>query len=395
MRILHIIGTLRPEAGGPSQAVRMLLSYRDIGYFGEVATLDDPAAPFLKTLDFPVYPFGPTRTNYGFTPKLVPWIKENHRNYDGVIVHGLWQYCGSAARQALAGTETPYMVFTHGMLDPYFKRAYPLKHLKKWLYWAPVEYRVLRNAYRVLFTSQTEKQLAEKSFWLHRWNPYVVPYGVSGPPQGTSKEMLSEAFFEHVPEVRGKRFLLFLSRIHRKKGCDLLLEAFGKIAQKDPDLHLVMAGPDQENWGAELRQIARSAGVEDRIHWPGMLTGDLKWGAFYSSEAFVLPSHQENFGIAVAEAMSCGKTVLLSNQVNIAPDIAADHAGLMEPDTAEGTLRLLERWIATPSEERKAMAERAMQCFRQRYDMRENAKTILRLFESAKTSTGETVPSHS
>jgi glycosyltransferase involved in cell wall biosynthesis len=388
MRILHIIGTLSPEAGGPSQSVRMILSHREIGYFGEVATLDDPAAPFLKTLDFPVYPLGPVSSTYGFTPKLIPWIQQNYRNYEGVVVHGLWQYHGRATRRALGGN-MPYMVFSHGMLDPYFKHAFPLKHLKKWLYWAPFEYHVLRDAYRVLFTSTAEKELAEKSFWLHRWNPHVVPYGVNGPP--ADSQALRDAFFERCPEVKGKRFLLYLSRIHRKKGCDLLIEAFGKIARKDPALHLVMAGPDQQGWTQDLQQMARNAGISDRVHWPGMLTGDSKWGAFYASEAFILPSHQENFGIAVAEALSCARPVLLSDKVNIAEVIADDQAGFMEPDTAEGTLRLLERWISTAPETRAAMSKRAIECFQQRYDMRENAKTIMHLFESAKTQQSEIV----
>lgn len=386
MQILHIIGTLSPEAGGPSQAVRMILSHREIGYRGEVVTLDDPAAPFLKTLDFPVHPLGPVSTTYGYTPKLVPWIQQNYHRFDGVVVHGLWQYGGRATRQALAG-RLPYMVFTHGMLDPYFKRASRLKHLKKWLYWAPVEYRVLREAYRVLFTSEAERDLAEESFWLHRWTPHVVPYGVNGPPT-TVPDVLAEPFYEHCPEARGKRFLLYLGRIHRKKGCDLLIEAFGKIAQKDPDLHLVMAGPDQQGWGKDLAQMATDAGIQNRVHWPGMLSGDAKWGAFFSCEAFVLPSHQENFGIAVAEALSCGKPVLLSDQVNIAPDIASDGAGLMEADSADGTLRLLQRWIATSAEERSQMSERAIECFRRRYDMGQTAKTILNLFDQARRETG-------
>jgi glycosyltransferase involved in cell wall biosynthesis len=122
-----------------------------------------------------------------------------------------------------------------------------------------------------------------------------------------------------------------------------------------------------------------------------MLTGDAKWGAFHSCEAFVLPSHQENLGIAVAEALSCGKPVLLSDQVNIAPDIARDGAGLMEPDTAEGTLRLIERWIDISAESRSQMSERAIDCFRRRYDMGATAKTILNLFENAKREAGTTV----
>ena len=97
-----------------------------------------------------------------------------------MVVNGLWQYCGYAAWRALTGN-TPYVVFTHGMLDPYFRYAFPLKHIKKWIYWVPFEYRVLRDAYRVLFTSKAEKRLAEQSFSLHQWNAYVVPYGASGP----------------------------------------------------------------------------------------------------------------------------------------------------------------------------------------------------------------------
>jgi glycosyltransferase involved in cell wall biosynthesis len=380
MRILHIIATLNPAAGGPTESVRVLLSYGPIGYTGEVVTLDDPKAPFLKEIPFPVHALGPFRTTYGFNTKLLPWLMANRERFDGVVVNGLWQYCGFAAWRALAGN-TPYVVFTHGMLDPYFKHAFPLKHVKKWLYWFPFERRVLRDAYRVLFTCKAERRLAELSFRNIRWNPYVVPYGASGPTG--DPEAQREAFFEKCPQVRGKRYLLFLGRIHRKKGCDLLVDAFVKVAAADPELDLVMAGPDSQHWSAKLQQIAVRAGIAHRVHWPGMVTGDAKWGAFFASEAFILPSHQENFGIAVAEALGCGKPVLLADKVNIAEDIADDGAGLMELDTAEGTLRLLERWIGMTVQEREEMAERAYRCFHSRYDMRENAKAIIRLFENA------------
>lgn len=384
MRILHIIGTLNPEAGGPTESVRVLLSYGPIGYTGEVVTLDDPKVPYLQKFDFPVHALGPTKTKYGFNSKLLPWLKANRSRFDGAVVNGLWQYCGYAAWRALAGN-TPYVVFTHGMLDPYFKHAYPLKHIKKWLYWIPVEYRILRDAYRVLFTSKAEKRLAEQSFWLRRWNPYVVPYGASASPGEPAA--LQEAFLERYPSIRDKRFLLFLGRIHRKKGCDLLINAFGRLAHRDPELHLVMAGPDPQHWSSALKEMAQNHGIANRVHWPGMLTGNAKWGAFFAAEAFVLPSHQENFGIAVAEALGCGTPVLLADKVNIAEDIVEDRAGLMESDTQEGTVNLLQRWIATSPEERRAMSRQAADCFRHRYDMRENAKTIIRLFETATTNT--------
>jgi glycosyltransferase involved in cell wall biosynthesis len=381
MRILHIITTLDPATGGPAEIVRVLLNYGPEGCAQEVATLDDPQAPFLREISFPVHALGPMTSTYGRSPRLIPWLKANRARYDGVIVHGMWQYGGYAVWRTMSG-RVPYVVFTHGMLDPYFKRAFPWKHLKKWLYWLPVEYWVLRGAYRVLFTCDAEAELAAQSFWLHRWNPFVVPFGTI-PPAG-DPETQQEAFFIACPAARNRRFLLFLGRIDRKKGCDLLIDAFVKLAARDPELDLVIAGPDPRNWRAELERTAQAAGVTARIHWPGMLRGNAKWGAFYAAEAFVLPSHQENFGIAVAEALACARPVLLSDKVNIASEIAADGAGLMETDTAAGTERLLERWIDLPPAERRAMRNRARDCFHRRYDMRENAKTTVRLFNNSR-----------
>jgi glycosyltransferase involved in cell wall biosynthesis len=379
MRILHVIPSLDPATGGPMEIVRVLLDYGPEDCTQEVVTLDDPNAGFLREFGFPVHALGPRNSVYGRNKKLIPWLKANRGRFDGVVVHAMWLYTDYAVWRTMRG-HVPYVVFPHGMLDPYFKRAFPLKHLKKWLYWLPVEYWVLRGARRVLFTCEAEAELAKHSFWLHHWNASVTPFGTI-PPEG-DPERQREAFFGACTAVRGKRFVLFLGRIDRKKGCDLLVDAFVKLAAREPELDLVMAGPDPKNWQAELVRGAclasGAAGVAKRIHWPGMLRGDAKWGAFHAAEVFALPSHQENFGIAVAEALACGKPVLLSDKVNIAAEIAADGAGLMEDDTGAGTERLLERWVNLPAAEREAMAVRARDCFRRRYDMRENAKTVVK-----------------
>jgi glycosyltransferase involved in cell wall biosynthesis len=198
-----------------------------------------------------------------------------------------------------------------------------------------------------------------------------------------------EAFYQRMPQMRGKRFMLYLGRIHRKKGCDLLIHSFAKYAGLDPQLHLVMAGPDQQGWSAALQHIVAENRLTDRVHWPGMVKGDAKWGAFYACEVFILPSHQENFGIAVAEALACGTAVLLADKVNIAPQIALDGCGLMEPDTQSGTDALLRKWISMPGEERCAMQRQALLTFRERYDMEENAATIIRLFETTVPSSDQ------
>jgi glycosyltransferase involved in cell wall biosynthesis len=382
MRILHIIATIDPRAGGPSETVRVLISHAPEDCTSEIVTLDDPA-DFLGEVPTAVHALGPRSSTYGSTRRLMPWLKANRERFDGVVVHGLWGSTGLSAWRALRG-RVPYLVFTHGMLDPYFKRAFPRKHLKKWVYWVLAEHWVLRGAYRVLFTCETEERLAGQSFWWHHWRAHVVPFGTV-PPTGDAEKQ-KEAFFAACPAARSRRFLLFLGRIHPKKGCDLLVNAFAKMAMLNPEIDLVMAGPDPRQWRTELQRQAEASGAAHRIHWPGLLRGDAKWGAFFASEAFVLPSHQENFGIAVAEALACGRPVLLSDKVNIAADIVADGAGLMEPDTSAGTARLLERWTQMDGDARRAMAARALSCFAQRYDMRESAKAIAGLFDEARSS---------
>jgi glycosyltransferase involved in cell wall biosynthesis len=261
------------------------------------------------------------------------------------------------------------------MLDPWFKHTYPIKHLKKWLYWPWGDYRVLRDAEAVLFTCDEERRLARQSFWLYSAREEVVGYGIRPPPPDSA--FLREQFLAAYPHLQRKRVLLFLGRIHPKKGCDVLVKSFARIANVDPSLWLVVAGPDETGWVAGLKSLAQSLGVADRILWPGMLRTDAKWGAFHASEAFILPSHQENFGVAVAEAMACGKPVLISDKINIWREIDNDQAGLVDVDTVAGTERTLRRWLDLSAQERHAMGLRASQSFLRRFTIESTATALI------------------
>ncbi|HEY2682742.1 MAG TPA: glycosyltransferase [Steroidobacteraceae bacterium] len=376
MKFLHVIASLNPADGGPREGIcRRGIFLKERGHQVDIATLDDPAAPFLKDAPLTVYPLGPSSSGYRYSNRLVPWLKLHAREYDGVIVHGLWQFQGLGTRMALRRLGMPYYVFPHGMLDPWFKERYPLKHLKKWLYWPWGEYRVLRDAKAVLFTSEEERLLARKSFWLYRARERVVAYGTSPPP--TNRIELRQKFYERYPELRDRRFLLFLSRIHEKKGCDLLIEAFAKASTKDRELHLVIAGPSEPQLMQTLQQMVNVHSLESRVTFLGMLQGELKWGAFYAAEAFVLPSHQENFGIAVAEALGCGVPVLISNKVNIWREITAAHAGFVEDDTQPGIDRLLARWIDVTAPVRTEMARNAVNLFERQFKVDAMAQSLL------------------
>ena len=268
MKILRSIHSVNPALGGPIESVKQssaVLARR--GHDVEIISLDAPTDPWVRDCPVPVHALGPGRGSYGYAPRFSRWIRERHANYDAVIVQGLWQYSSFGVWRALRGTPTPYFVFPHGMLDPWFKRTYPLKHLKKLLYWPWAEYRVLRDAAAVLFTSEEERRLARESFSLYRCNEVVVNYGTAAPEIDLAGAR--EDFFNSFPQLRGRRFLLFLGRLHEKKGCELLIEAFAALrnsARADQSLDLVIAGPcADEGYQEHLKRMAREC-IRDHIH---------------------------------------------------------------------------------------------------------------------------------
>ena len=226
---------------------------------------------------------------------------------------------------------------------------------------------MLRDAAAVVFTTEAERLLARTSFWLYRARERVASLGIEEPPGDGAHQ--KAAFLARFPALATTRNLLFLGRIHVKKGCDLALAAFAAVAASDPRLRLVMAGPDAGQERAALEHAAAGHGLAERVVWTGLVQGDEKWGALRTAEAFILPSHQENFGVAVIEALACGVPVLISDQVNVWRDIADRHAGIVDADDAAGTTRTLRSWCALEEPARRAMALAARACFRDRFEI--------------------------
>jgi glycosyltransferase involved in cell wall biosynthesis len=188
--------------------------------------------------------------------------------------------------------------------------------------------------------------------------------------------MLWQSFLTAFPAVAGKKYLLFLGRLHPKKGCDILLDAFAQAAPQYLDL--VMVGPDAVGWREELEAQAARLGITQRVHWTGALRGSPKWGALYGAEAFILPSHQENFGISVADALACGTIAAISDKVNIAGEVSKDGAAFVEPDTLAGTIRLIQRLVSLTEPERQTMRKNARECYELRYSLRNAADEVYR-----------------
>jgi len=377
LRVLHLVPSLAPHTGGVAEAVVQLVNHMtQFGCTGEVVTLDAPDGPDFERIQGRVHRLGPGRGFYGLSWGLLRWLRTNAREYDALIVHGIWQFHSLAAWLAVLGRRTPLFIFPHGMLDPWFQKTYRAKHFKKVLYWTLAERWVFARAKGVLFTCHTELELARRPFLNARHPLKVTGFGIDAVPA----DMLhaTAPFWQAYPDLYGRRVLLYLGRIHAKKGCDLLIRALATVARHDRTIRLVMAGPGEPALLADLKQQAATLGVADRIIWTGMLSGPLKWAALQAAEVFILPSHQENFGISVVEALASGTPVLISERVNIYHEVAESGGGWVYPDTVAGVSDALYRWVReTTPLERDAMRAAASACYQRHFRIQNAALQVV------------------
>lgn len=404
MKILHVISSVDPRGGGPIEGVfRSAQVWSSLGHDVCVASLDSPDAEWVIHSPVETVALGSQRRSqsrlrkllpwlrYGYAPRFTPWLRTNAASFDIVIINGLWNYASFGSRRALREPGFPYFVFTHGMLDPWFNKTYPVKHFFKAVFWRLFEHKVLRDARGTLFTCEEERLLARQSFAPYSAREYVVGYGTTD-IDGDPDEQIA-AFYSAVPKVRARRFALFLSRIDEKKGIDLLLKAFAGHADRFPDLDLVIAGPDLAGLQANLRTLSSRLGIEARVHWPGMLTGAAKWGAFRATKFFVLPSHQENFGVVVAEAMALKKPVLITNKVNIWREVELDSAGIVVDDTAEAIATGFEQMCSRSPSQLDEIGRKGRASFLNRYNLEDNAMRLLSLLHRLSDDTTGSEPS--
>jgi glycosyltransferase involved in cell wall biosynthesis len=386
MNILHVIRTLDPAWGGPVEGVKNIAAKAGaLGHSAEITCLDEPQSPWLKDIALPVNAVGPARFGkFGYCSRLDRWLEENVRRFDVVTANGIWMYLSAAVRRATRRAGVPYFVFTHGALDPWFKRKYSLKHIKKQIYWNVAEYRVLRDAAAVLFTTAEEQALSRRAFWPYRCKSKVVGYGIEDPflfkIGATGLTQGRRLLRDILPDLGDRKFILFLARIHEKKGIDLFLQAMARNSDNCGDHALVIAGPGKDTYVSELKSMAVQLGLEGQVLWTGPLYGDPKWAVLREAKAYVLPSHQENFGISVAEALACGVPVLITVKVNIWREIVEDGAGLAENDDVSGICRLLEKWSALPGAQKSSMRERARRCFLNHFDIANTSASLFHLF---------------
>lgn len=382
MKILHVVGSLDPKSGGTAEAVlQMAHVMTKLGIVSEMLSLDheDNTAAVAAATVYTVHLKGPeNQSTYAYSKVMAEWLNENISAYDTVIIHGLWQFHGFATSRACRKANVPYFVFPHGMLDPWFNRTYPLKKYKKLLYWYWGENPVLRHAQAVLYTAEEEKLLARESFPSYRVNEAVVGLGTRSPEIDTAQVLAK--FENSKPDWAKRPYFLFMSRIQEKKGLDNLAAAYAKLREEDATIpDLVIAGPIQQ---PEYAERIKTDTCQEGIHWIGSLDAQAKWPALIAAEAMVLISHQENFGIVVAEALAVGTPVLISNKINIWREVEAGGAGIVSNDNEDGAQAALNGWLKQSANERKQMIASTRPTFDKYFNIDQSTQTLVGTIKS-------------
>jgi glycosyltransferase involved in cell wall biosynthesis len=399
MNILHITSLMDPQMGGVCQAIRTIVSsLNNLGLKNEILSMDSIDSNFLKSDDLLIHAIGEGKGPWRYNKKIIPWLENNISKFDVIILHGLWQYNGYALHKTIFKlkrvnfaniNKIKVYVMPHGMLDPYFQKAAnrKLKALRNLFYWKLIEHKLINGVEGLLFTCNEELIRARLPF-----RPYYpkkeinVGFGIASAP--TFNIVMRKAFEAKCTSVLDSPYLLFLSRIHEIKGIDLLVKSYETFLRKHKSCSkipkLVIAGPGLESeYGQKiLKLVSISSKLKDSVIFTGMLTGDAKWGAFYGCDAFVLPSHQESFGIAVVEALSCGKPVLISNKVNIWREIAQYDGGFISDDTEEGTLKLLDCWWDLSIKQKISLSENARIAFKEKFSVESTGKSLFNMITS-------------
>lgn len=286
---------------------------------------------------------------------------------DVVHLHSLFLFHVWATARACRRHAKPYLLRPHGTLDPFIRARRPLE---KRLLGLLFQDRVIREAAALHWTAAEEATLAAPATFGVRG--VVVPNGLDLAEYATLPA--AGRFRARVPSIGGRRIVLFLSRLNFKKGLDLLVPAFARVAKGRDDLHLVIAGPD-DGMEAPARGWASAHGVAGQVSFVGHLAGVEKLAAFRDAECFALPSYSENFGIAVVEAMACGLPVLVSDKVNIWREIAAAGAGLVATTTVDDVAAKLGALLDDPAKA-KAMGAAGRGLATERYDWSKIAERL-------------------
>lgn len=385
LKVLHIIPSVAACRGGPSKAVvEMVKNLCDIGIDAEIATTNDDGPNQLNvSLNTLVdYKGAPTRffkrlsppvnaiREFAYSGSFRRWLSKHICDYDVIHVHAVFSYCSSYAMALARKNKIPYVVRPIGQLQHWSLQQ---SKAKKTIYLNLIERANLESASAVQFTADAEKQEALEFFAL---NDRVIPLGISLPETATlSKDDLLRAC--NLPAT--EKTVLYLSRLHEKKGLELLMQALSAI--KDQDYKLLIAGNGEQGYKDKLRSLSKRLCIDHRCHFLGHVEGDKKEALLQHSDLYALTSYSENFGISVLEAMASGLTPLISSEVALSAVIQQNNLGLIcSTDVLSIESQL--RFAFNNPQEISLMGDRAQQYAAKHYSWPNIAVQLKHLYQS-------------
>jgi len=316
------------KTGGLAVAVRgMSKAFVERGHSVSIYTTDELEDEKGKKIEecngYKIYRF-PSNNFFisSYSPQLKNKLLDEISNFDIIHIHGLWVYTTYISAKICQRLNRPYIITPHGMLDLWsFHQGY----IKKVVYAAFIERKNINKAKIVHFT--TEKEKVRSSHFGIKAFQAVAPLGVD------LKEFISDekqqSIKSIVPELYGKRFILFFSRMHPKKGLELLIKAFSKLSVEFSDLRLVIMGPGEAGYINNIKHQLKKYSIFDKTYILGAISGTKRFEIVKNAEFVCLPSKQENFGLVLLESLACKIPVIAGSHIDLSEDIKKNGAGLI------------------------------------------------------------------
>lgn len=381
MRVLHIVASLSSEWGGPPRVVQGLteaLARRgvEVSIFvplrrGEENSLIYPKGVEVKTFkeSLPV-----SRIWRVYSPAFAKALNKEIFGFDLIHIHEIWHHSHFVAYRAAKKSKKPFIITPHGALEPWCLKW---KYVKKKIFAALIQKSILKEA-NVLH-ALTQREAKDIKSFVGDNKIAVIPNGIS--PEEFQNLPLPLEIEKKYPELTNKKVILFLGRIHPKKGLDILAEAFGKIVGNRKDICLFVAGPDNNGYQEKIKSILAKNNVLDKVIFSGALGGKDRLAALSRADMFVLPSYSEGFSMTILEAMVCRLPVIITNQCNF-PEVRENEAGLViNPSTDElvkAITKLLENSALS-----KEMGENGRKLVLEKFTWDKIADKMINLYKNA------------
>ena len=311
--------------------------------------------------------------HYTFSPNLLWNLFKEIKNYDLIHITGVWNFPVLAASLACLISKKPYIISLHGLL---YKETINIKSsfIKK-LYFNLIAKYYLKKANAIHYTTNDEK---ENIFQKINDTSIIIPNGVD---LSLFTNLPPKNIFKNDYQVlKNKRYILFLGRIDKKKGINLLIEAFKKLSEEYRDLFLVIVGPGDFGYKAKIEKQLRENKLYERTLFTGMLTGSKKLSAYVDASVFVLSSYSDNFAMSVVEAMACNTPVVISDRVGIASDIEEAKAGVVVNLDVESLYLAIKNLLENPNL-RQLYSNNGIRLVKEKYNIDQVAKLMIKAYE--------------